>query len=235
MSNLSKEYKKLVKYILDNGISQNGRNGNVLIIPFYSFTLDFSNPENAKLKLRKIYTKGIEGEFKTLISKEPLTNVKQFEKNGCNYWKAWAKEDGSLNLDYYNELHPALENIIKQIKENPNSRRHVISLWNNDHVFNNSLSLPCCWHNLTFSVIKDILYLTWTQRSVDTMVGLVSDIYLAYLFMDYVAKQCNLKIGKCMFALSNVHIYKEHIDGAKEILKRTEKDFNKPLKFLLKE
>jgi len=227
------DYKHLVKTILMLGDRQSCRNGSQLIIPHYSFTIN-NMPEDHILKLRKIYTKGVLGEFKTLISSERLTNVSQFEANGCNYWKDWAGANGSLNLDYYNELHPALHNVIQQIKEDPYSRRHVISLWNNEHAFNNTLSLHCCWHNLTFSVINRTLHLTWTQRSVDVMVGLPSDVLLAYLFMDYVAKECNLKVGSCMFSLSNVHIYSEHEEGAKELLERDISYYNEPLKFELK-
>lgn len=230
---MTENYKKLVNHILDNGIEQDCRNGSQLIVPHYSFTInDMKN--NHKLLLRKMYYNGVTGEFYTLIDEKPLTNVKQFEANGCNYWKDWAGPMGELNLDYYNELHPALENVIEQIKRDPESRRHVISLWNNEHAFDGSLSLHCCWHNFTFSVIAGVLHLTWTQRSVDTMIGLPADIYLAYKFMHYIANECNLEIGSCMFSLSNVHIYSEHIDGAKELLTRTAEDYNKPLKFKLK-
>ena len=66
------------------------------------------------------------------------------------------------------------------------------------------------------------------------MVGLPSDIYLAYLFMDHVSKATGYAVGSCMFSLSNVHIYGEHTEGAIELLDRTEADFDKPLKFELK-
>lgn len=230
---MNNEYKKLVRTILDSGIDQGCRNGRQRIIPSYSFTLDFRK-QNHILTLRKMWYNGVDGEFKTLISPERLTNVSQFEANGCNYWKDWAGANGALNLDYYNELHPALYNVIEQIKRDPGSRRHVISLWNNEHAFNNTLSLHCCWHNLTFCVIAGVLHLTWTQRSVDTMVGLPADIYLAYKFMEYVANECNLVIGTCMFSLSNVHIYEEHLNSAVELLGRTKDDCDKPLKFELK-
>ena len=229
----SKEYKQLVQTILNNGVDTTSRNSKTLAIPHYSFTLDHSSDENHLLTLRKMWYAGVKGEFNTLISQLPLTNVKQFEENGCNYWKDWADKDGSLNLDYWNELHPALENIIVQIKKDPGSRRHVISLWNNEHAFDGSLSLHCCWHNLTFSVIDGYLHLTWTQRSVDTMIGLPADIYLSYLFMHHIALRTGLKVGSCMYSLSNVHIYSSHIEGAQELLARTEKDFDKPLKFKL--
>lgn len=230
---MNKEYKKLVKYILDNGELQECRNGNQLIIPSYSFTLDLRKDASI-LTLRKMYIEGIIGEFNTLISSDKLTNVSQFEANNCNYWKSWAGKNGELNLDYYNELHPALNNVINKIREDPASRRHVISLWNNEHAFDGSLSLHSCWHNLTFSVIQNVLHLTWTQRSVDTMVGLPSDVILADLFMQYVATATGTEVGSCMFALSNVHIYEEHIEGAKELLNRTQIDNSKPLKFELK-
>lgn len=231
--NLSIEYKNLVSTIIERGTIQDCRNGLQLIIPHYSFTIDDMENDHL-LKLRKIYKSGVYGEFSTLLSKDRLVNVQQFEDNGCKYWRNWAGLNGELNLDYYNELHPALDNVIKQIQDDPDSRRHVISLWNNEHAFDGSLSLHCCWHNLTFSVIAGVLHLTWTQRSVDTMVGLPSDIILAYLFMRYIATMCNLEIGSCMFSLSNVHIYSEHVTGAYEILNRTDNDHDKPLNFELK-
>ena len=227
---LNYEYKKLVENILEEGTLQKGRNGNTITIPNYSFTIDNMGYNNT-LKLRKMYLKGIEGEFKTLVDPEPLTNLMQFEINGCHYWAKWADEDGGLTLDYHDQLHPALEDIIQQIKDDPYSRRHVISLWN--HSTYNKVSLPCCWHNLTFSVISNALHLTWTQRSVDTMVGLPSDIYMAYLFMKHICKQTGHKIGSCMFSLSNVHIYEKHVDNARLLLSRTEEDHDKPLRFEL--
>jgi len=234
---MTREYKDLVNHILQYGTDQSCRNGSQRIIPHWAMTLDFSDPtqDNHILKLRKMWYKGIVGEFKTLIDPEPLTNVSQFEANGCNYWKAWAAGDGSINIDYANQMHPQLENLIAQIKADPDSRRHIIDLWNPENVANGSLSLPCCWHNLTFSVIADVVHLKWTQRSVDTMIGLPADIFLAYKFMQLVCTECDLKMGTCMFSLSNVHIYEEHLEGAAELLDRTEYDCDKILKFELKE
>ena len=230
---MTREYKKLVSTILKAGEIQKCRNGSQLIIPHYSFTLDFRT-QSSKLKLRKMWYKGVTGEFLTLISPIPLTHIIQFEENDCNYWKNWATKDGSINIDYHNMLHPQLEDIIDQINKDHNSRRLHIELWNPKNVSNGSLSLPCCWHGLTFSVINNTLHLKWTQRSVDTMIGLPADIYLAELFMVYISEHCGLRIGTCMFSLSNVHIYAEHIDKAYELLDRTEEDFDNPLKFELK-
>jgi len=233
-SNINKKYKKLIKKILKAGAKVVGRNGGTLIVPTYSFTLDHNHGTNHELLLRKMYYKGVKGEFDTLIQPQPLRNISQFERNGCNYWKLWAKEDGSINIDYHNMLHPQLEELIENIKKDPNSRRHLIELWNPINVKQGTLSLPCCWHGLTFSIIDNTLHLKWTQRSVDVMIGLPADIYLSYLFMKHVAQLCDLKIGTCMYSLSNVHIYEEHIGNAFNILKRSKRDFDKPLKFELK-
>lgn len=232
---MKNEYRELVQHILANGEYQQCRNGLQIIIPHYSFTLDLSSGLDLSMFMRKIYLAGIYGEFHTLTDFDtPLTNVKQFEANGCNYWKDWADDEGNLNLDYYNMLKPQFDNLIRAIKADPTSRRLVIELWNYEHVESGELSLPCCWHNLTFSVIGKTLYLKWGQRSVDTMIGLPSDIILAQLFMRLVAKLCDLEVGTCMFSLSNVHIYSEHIIGAEELLERDKSDYGLPYKFELK-
>lgn len=228
------EYKKVINEVLEQGHMQNCRNGKQIIIPFYAFSLDF-RVQSPKLTLRKMWYNGVDGEFKTLISEEPLTNVKQFEENGCNYWKLWSGSDGSINIDYANQMHPQLENLIDDILSDSTSRRLMIDLWVPENVRDGSLSLPCCWHNLTFSVIDNVLHLKWTQRSVDVMLGLPADIYLAYKFMEFVADKTNLKVGSCLFSLSNVHIYEEHIDGAKALLGNTSRDASIKINFELKE
>lgn len=231
---MTKEYKELVSKILAEGQEQDCRNGSQLIIPHHAFTLDFGNTENATLSLRKMSYGGIVGEFVTLIDKEPLINTSQFRANGCNYWDSWGDEEGGINIDYANQMHPQLADLVENIKKDPNSRRHMLDLWVPENVEAGVLSLPCCWHNITFSVIDKTLHLKWTQRSVDTMIGLPADVYLAYLFMLNIATECGLAMGTCLFSLSNVHIYTEHIENANLLLKRTEADWSKPLKFELK-
>ena len=234
MTEFTKKYKDLVSSILEFGEEQECRNGSQLILPHYSFTLNHSNYENHELKLRKMFYKGVKGEFGTLIDEKLVTNVSQFEANGCNYWKLWGNENGNINIDYSNKMQPQLNDIIELIKADPTSRRLHVELWDHFNVQNNFLSLPCCWHGLTFSVINNTLHLKWTQRSVDTMLGLPADVYLSYLFMEYVANLCDLQIGTCMYSLSNVHVYLEHVEDANVLLQRTEDDWNLPLKFELK-
>ena len=228
----NEQYKKLIQTILTDGIEVEGRNGNTLALPYYSFTIDDMSNDH-KLLLRKMYYKGPEGEFKTFIDPTPLTNVKQFEENGCRYWKNWGDEHGNINLDYHQELHPQLEWVMDQVKNNPSSRRNRIELWNWGNVHDETLSLPCCFHGMDFSVLNNKLFMKWSQRSVDTTNGLPSDVYLAYLFMQHVANYANLEIGGCMFSLSNVHIYEENVENATKLLDRTVEDYDKKLEFKL--
>jgi len=230
--NYNTQYKKLVGKILDKGAIQKSRNGNTLLIPHTCFTI---NAKDWRLNLRKMYYKGVKAEWDTLMdTNNPLTNVSQFEANGCPYWKLWAKEDGALNLDYYNELHPQLEDVIKNINEDPYSRRHVIDIWNHNHVQSGELSLASCWYGFIITVIKGVLYMTWNQRSCDVMLGLPADVYLAYLFLNHIAEETGFIMGNITFSITNVHIYEEHIQGAKELLTRTESNYNDPIKFELK-
>lgn len=222
------KYKTLIRTVINTGSHQEGRNGQQKIIPAHSFTI---NHKDWRLNLRKMHYKGVEGEFKTLISKTPLTNVQQFRDNGCNYWDMFAEVDGSINLDYYNELQKQLPGIIEQIKAEPHSRRHVIDLWNHENLEN--LSLPCCWYSMIFSVIGNTINIIWNQRSCDVALGLPSDVYLAHLFLKHIAEQTGTIPGVMTFNLANVHLYEQHINNAKILLTRTEQDYNTPLKFEL--
>ena len=225
---MDKEYLALLEKIIYKGKWIEGRNGRTLGIPFHSFTI---NAKDWALSLRRTYYKGVKGEWKTLMDTEnPLTNVMQFEANGCPYWRLWAKEDGSLNLDYYNRLHPQLEDIIEQIKKDPYSRRHVVSLWNHENVQSGELSLPCCWYSMVFTVIGGVLNITWVNRSLDVYYGLPADIYLARLFLEHVAKEVNLPFGDINFVASNVHLYENQIQAAKELLEGKEPSYKPELK-----
>jgi len=224
---MDKEYIKLLEKILTNGEWITSRNSKTLQIPFYSFTI---NSKDWTLSLRKMHYKGVKGEWDTLMdTKEPLTNVSQFEANGCPYWKLWAKEDGCLNLDYYNQLHPQLEDIIEQIKRDPFSRRHIVNLWNHENVKDESLSLACCWYGLNFVKTQTAIDLVWTQRSVDTYFGLPSDVYLAKLFLDHVSKETGIPAGKIHFSLSNVHLYQNQVKAAQELVAGKEPSYKPEL------
>jgi len=224
---MNKEYIKLLKKILESGTWLSSRNSRTLQIPFYSFSI---NAKDWVLSLRKMHYKSTLGEFKTLMNLDnPLTNVSQFEANGCPYWKLWGGPNGELKLAYYDNLHPQLEDIIEQIKTDPYSRRHIVDLWDHEQVKSGILSLPSCWYNMTFVYTGRQLDLVWTQRSVDTYYGLPADVYLARLFLEHVCTQTDIPMGNIHFSLSNVHLYENQIKATQELIDGKEPSYKPEL------
>jgi thymidylate synthase len=226
----NEQYKQMVEHILKNGKHQTCRNGEQLIVPHYSFTINW---KDWRLNLRKMNYKGVYGEFLTFIDPKPLTKEKQFQDNGCPYWKMFADEDGNIRLDYHDELHKQLNWVVQQIISNPTDRGHVIDLWSPENVQSGVLSLRCCHYSYIFSVIGNEIHLVWNQRSGDTMLGIPSDVYLGHLLLKYIAEKTDKIPATMTFNFANAHIYLSHVENAKLLLMRDETDYNKPLKFQL--
>lgn len=236
-------YANLVKNILDNGEKRKTRNQETRAIFGAQLVIDMSNPTSFMqgyfplLRGRKMHYNGVIGEMIALL-KGPK-NVEDFEKEGCNYWKQWAAEpggclfDGSeakggeLELDYgnawldFNGVNQ-IDNLVKTLQENPMDRRMIVSGWRPDRL--SELSLPCC-HLLYQWFVREGEYLDmiWYQRSVDTMIGLPSDVVLAAVWNIGLARNVGLKPGRITMFLADTHIYEPHVQTAYEYLYRVSK------------
>jgi len=178
------------------------------------------------ISLRKIYTKGIIGEFKSFL--EDANTLSQFEANGCNYWRLWASANGSLTLDY--PPRKQLDYVIDLLKNDPTSRRIIIDLWNPEN--RGKLSLDPCHTQYQFYVrAGKYLDMVWTQRSVDYAVGMPSDFILAALYVDYISKEVGLEPGAITFNLGDIHLYEEHIEEFKKLMRVTPALFPIPYTF----
>jgi len=173
---------------------------------------------------RKMYYEGVLGELAAFL-KGPK-HIKDFEKEGCNYWKTWADEDGVIEVDYgnawldYNGTNQ-LEEVVSSLKKDPFGRRHIIDAWRPDHL--STLSLPCCHYSYQWYVTNSgYLEMVWNQRSVDLMVGLPSDIILCAAWNILMAQTVGLKPGKLHLMLGDCHIYEAHKDGLLQYLLQTE-------------
>jgi thymidylate synthase len=169
-----------------------------------------------------MFYKGIFGELAAML--RGPTCVVDFEKWGCNYWKDWADEDGSLRVDYgnawldYNGVNQ-LETLINTLKNNPMDRRMLITSWRPDKL--DSLSLPCCHHTYQWYVRKgEYLDMKWEQRSADTMIGIPSDIVLAAVWNIMIANEVGLKPGRINMTFGDTHIYEEHWENAQVYIDR---------------
>jgi thymidylate synthase len=216
------DYEQLVSKIMNTGDFKLGRNGETVSTFGETLTIDLKYGFPI-LSGRKLFYKGVLGELAAML-KGPKT-IRDFEKYGCNYWKLWAKENGDINIDYGNkwlDFHGAnqLQNVIDTIKTDPNNRRMIVTGWDPSNLDN--LDLPCCHYAYQWHVGTDgSLNMMWHQRSVDTMIGLPSDVIFAAAWLIIMANEVKLKPGKIVMTLGDTHIYMEHAIQAEQYLART--------------
>lgn len=116
--------------------------------------------------------------------------------------------------------------VINKLKTNPMDRRMIVMAWNPLHL--EQMALPPCHYGFQVTVIKDKINLLWNQRSVDVMLGLPFNIASYALMLHLLAKETGLKEGKLIGFLADVHIYENHIEGAKEQLTRDSNKYPLP-------
>ena len=210
------KYNRLVKKILKKGIININRNGKTKSIFFEK--LSFSGKHMPLLTQRKIFYRQAYGEFLTFIRNKNINNIKDFEKNGCFYWKNWADKDGSINLDYGNLWHNfegvnQLSELEKNLKNRNNNRRLIISSWNPKNL--KKLTLPCCHFLYQFYIRDNFLDMIWYQRSADILVGAPYDMLVAYYMLKYFCEKYNYIPGKINMVFGDLHIYENQIKDIK--------------------
>ena len=215
-------YASLVDHVLQQGELRQTRNAKTLGVFGKSFMVD-TGDEIPLLSGRKLFYKGVLGELATML--RAPHHIEDFRKMGCNFWDTWADPDGSIRVDYGNawrnwndEGIDQLANLKKSLIEDPTGRRHIITGWNPSNL--DKLSLPCCHLYYQWYVSGgDTLKMIWSQRSVDLMIGLPSNVIAATTWNNLLANELGLKPGGVTFMLGDVHIYESHFEGASEYLK----------------
>ena len=213
MTSWEHRYGELISNIVNNGERKKGRNGYTSSIFGQTLKVDMLEEGFPILQGRKMFYKGVFGEVAAMLA--GAQSVEEFKAYGCNYWDMWANDEGKLNLDYgrawrdFNGV-DQLAILRDALQNNPNDRRMIISAWRPDKL--KELSLPCC-HMLYQWYVRDddILDMIWYQRSVDTMIGLPSDIIFAAVWNMLLATELNMQPGELTFMLGDTHIYEEHL------------------------
>jgi len=214
MTQFEANYIKLVNKIVREGVDKDTRNGTTRSIFGEMIDLGDVFTEFPIIQGRKIYSKGILGELAAILNKPK--HVDDFKKKGCNYWDKWARIDGSINVDYGNAWYDfngvdQIAELKYKLKHKPNDRRMIVTGWNPGNL--EDLDLPCCHMMYQFHVSKgNTLNMLWTQRSVDTMIGLPSDAVFAATWLIILANEVGLKPGNIKMSLGDVHIYHEHLE-----------------------
>lgn len=219
MSQYEKDYCALVRTIMAEGKERQTRNAVTKSIFGVMLKVNTGDGEFPVLSGRRMFPRGVVGELAAML-KGPKT-VADFEAEGCNYWKKWGKPDGSIEVDYgnawldFNGVNQ-LKELVDGIRRDPHGRRHIVTGWRPDTV--KTSSLPCCHLLYQWYVDGDRLNMVWYQRSVDTMVGLPSDVILAYVWNHLVANEVRLKPGELTLMLGDTHIYQPHYENVRAYL-----------------
>jgi thymidylate synthase len=213
-----KQYLDLCKHVLENGTKKEDRTGTGTISTF-GYQMRFNLQEGFPLvTTKKVHTKSIIHELLWFLSGD--TNIKYLTDNGVRIWNEWADEEGNLGPVYgyqwrswptsSGETIDQITNLIEQIKNNPDSRRLIVSAWNVEHIDN--MALPPCHCFFQFYVADGKLSCQLYQRSADVFLGVPFNIASYALLTMMVAQVCDLEVGEFVHTFGDVHIYTNHLE-----------------------
>ncbi len=220
-----KQYQKLLNHLLNHGQKRDDRTGTGTI-GIFGYQMRFDLSENFPLlTTKKLHLKSIIHELLWFISGN--TNIKYLQDNNVRIWNEWADKNGELGPIYgyqwrswtaKNKNTDQLKEVIKQIKTNPNSRRHIVSSWNVGDL--PEMALPPCHILFQFYVADGKLSCQLYQRSADVFLGLPFNIASYALLTMITAQVCDLQAGEFIHTLGDAHIYLNHIEQVKTQIKR---------------
>jgi thymidylate synthase len=133
-------------------------------------------------------------------------------------WRHFNAPYASYDTDYTGQGVDQLKKLVETLKTNPGDRRMIVNAWNPSML--SEMGLPPCHYAFQVTVINGRLNLLWNQRSVDTMLGLPFNIASYAILLHLLAKEAGLKEGRLVGFLADVHIYVNHLDGAREQITR---------------
>ncbi|MHA7137602.1 thymidylate synthase [Rossellomorea arthrocnemi] len=213
-----KQYLDLCKHVLEKGTKKEDRTGTGTISTF-GYQMRFDLKEGFPLlTTKKLHVKSIVHELLWFLKGD--TNVEYLQENGVRIWNEWADENGELGPVYGHqwrswsgangETIDQISNLIDTIKNNPDSRRMIVSAWNVEDV--DHMALPPCHCLFQFYVADGKLSCQLYQRSADVFLGVPFNIASYALLTMMVAQVCDLEVGEFVHTFGDVHIYQNHLD-----------------------
>jgi len=224
-----KEYLALMRHVRDTGVKKEDRTGTGTLSVF-GYQMRFNLQEGFPLvTTKKCHLKSIIHELLWFLKGE--TNIKYLNDNGVTIWDEWADDNGDLGRVYGAQWCDwkkpdgtslnQVNRLISELKNNPNSRRHIISAWNAGEL--NEMALTPCHAMVQFYIHDGELSCQLYQRSADLFLGVPFNIASYSLLLMMVAQVCNLKTGEFIHTFGDLHLYSNHIDQAKLQLGREPK------------
>lgn len=222
-----KQYLDLLQRIVNEGTRKEDRTGTGTLSVF-GHQMRFNLQEGFPLlTTKKLHLKSIIHELLWFLKGD--TNVKYLQENGVRIWNEWADKNGELGPVYghqwrswpnYNGGHiDQIQSIVNALKTNPDSRRMIVSAWNVAEV--DQMALPPCHCLFQFYVAEGKLSLQLYQRSADTFLGVPFNIASYALLTMMMAQVCGLRPGDFIHTTGDTHLYLNHLEQAKEQLRRT--------------
>ncbi len=213
-----KQYHDLMRRILDEGVSKTDRTGTGTLSVFgHQMRFDLSEGFPA-LTTKKLHLRSIIHELLWFL--QGNTNIAYLKENGVRIWDEWANEEGELGPVYGYQWRswPApdgthvdqISQVVDQIKNNPDSRRIIVSAWNVGEIKN--MALPPCHAFFQFYVADGKLSCQLYQRSADVFLGVPFNIASYALLTMMIAQVCDLKLGDFVHTLGDAHLYSNHME-----------------------
>lgn len=221
-----KTYLNLVQHILDHGTPKEDRTGTGTLSVF-GYQARYSLDRFPLLTTKKVHLKSIIHELLWFLSGD--SNINYLKEHKVRIWDEWADENGDLGPVYGYQWRSwptpdgksidQISNLIKQIKNTPDSRRLIVSAWNVANI--ESMALPPCHCLFQFYVANGKLSCQLYQRSADVFLGVPFNIASYALLTMMVAQVCDLEPGEFIHSFGDAHLYSNHFEQAKEQLSRS--------------
>jgi thymidylate synthase len=220
------QYHDLLRLVLEEGVARGDRTGTGTLSIFGAQARFDLRERFPLLTTKKLHLKSIIYELLWFLRGE--TNVRYLNEKGVTIWDEWADEHGDLGRVYgaqWRDWRGAngirvdqIEKVISEIKENPSSRRLIVSAWNPAEI--DQMALPPCHVLFQFCVNDGELSCQLYQRSADLFLGVPFNIASYSLFTMMVAQVCSLQAGDFVHTFGDLHLYQNHLEQAREQLHR---------------
>ena len=221
-----KQYLDLLQHVLDDGTDKSDRTGTGTRSVF-GYQMRFNLADGFPvLTTKKLHLKSIIHELLWFLAGD--TNIRYLKENGVRIWDEWADENGDLGRVYgaqwrswrgaNGETVDQIANVVRQIRQTPDSRRLIVSAWNPAEV--DDMALPPCHALFQFYVANGQLSCQLYQRSADIFLGVPFNIASYALLTMMMAQVCGLQAGEFVHTLGDAHLYQNHLEQARLQLTR---------------
>ena len=215
-----KQYHDLMRHVLEHGVKKEDRTGTGTVSVF-GYQMRYNLAEGFPLlTTKKLHTKSIIHELLWFLKGD--TNIKYLKDNGVRIWDEWADAEGNLGPVYGYQWRSwptpdgkhidQITQVVDMIKNNPDSRRLIVSAWNVADI--NSMKLPPCHAFFQFYVANGKLSCQLYQRSADIFLGVPFNIASYAILTMMIAQVCDLQLGDFVHTLGDAHLYSNHIEQA---------------------